>query len=269
MTESLPQGLLDIVATLPPIALDELQDRAALRTRVDRKYVVDWHTLERVVGSLRRTHRALEIDGQRTFEYDTVYFDSPGLWSYRAHLQQRRRRYKARTRHYVDSGLYLFEVKLKGRRGETIKHQMKCRPEDHGRLTEDARAFLAERLSAAYPRMELPDLQPTVRTRYHRVTLSRGAERVTCDFDLHFADGETEVLGLTPGYAIVESKCEGGLGELDRQLRRLGVSPIACSKYCVGVGLLREDVKVNELRWLLNRYFERPRSVPPRRLAHG
>jgi hypothetical protein len=269
MTGSLPRGLLDTVAKLPPIALAELQEDAALRTRVDRKYVVDWQTLGAVLRALRGTHRALEIDGQRTFEYDTVYFDSPGLWSYRAHLQQRRRRYKARTRHYVDSGLYLFEVKLKGRRGETIKHQMPCRPEDHGRLTEEAGTFLRDRLSDAYPQMEVPDLAPTVRTRYRRITLSRGAERVTCDFDLHFADGETEVLGLTPGYAIVESKCERGLGELDRRLRRLGVSPIACSKYCVGVGLLREDVKVNELRWLLNRYFERPRPVPPRRLAHG
>jgi len=263
-------AFLDLVETMSPIALDELDASAALRTRVDRKYVVDWAMLEEVATGLAISHRALNIDGRRAFTYDSVYFDSPELWSYRAHIQQRRRRYKARSRRYVETDRHMFEVKLKGNRGETIKRQLPYRPDDHGRLTDEARAFLPECLRATYPGVELPELAPTLRTRYRRTTFAHASERVTIDFDLTFQTHREERLGLAPGYAILESKSEHGVGEADRTLRRLGVRPIACSKYCVGVGLLREDAKVNELRWLLKRYFTRPTLSEGRTaLAHG
>jgi len=269
MTVTLPSGVARLVEAAPAISLEELQQAAALRTRVDRKYVIDWATLSGVLGALSGTHRVLEIDGQRVFRYESVYFDSADLTAFRAHLQRRRRRYKVRTRHYVDSGLKTFEVKLNGKRGETVKHRMPYGDEDLGRVTEGARAFLADRLGEAYPRLDVPELSPTLRNRYHRVTLTAGAERLTCDSNLSYADGEVEVPGLDPRYVIVESKCEKGLGAADRELRRRGIQPVACSKYCVGVGLLREDVKVNEMRWLLNRYFaweqhhaDNPTSLP-------
>lgn len=248
-----PTGL---VAARPPISLAELDTAAALRTRVDRKYVVDAETLAAVADRLGERFRVLEIAGARSFRYETVYYDSPTLTAYRAHMQQRRRRYKVRSRAYVDSGLFLFELKLEGRRGETVKHRMPYRREDHGRVSDDARAFVTARLAEAYPRIDLPALDPTVSTDYRRVTLSAGAERVTCDYDLRFSDGAREIPGLDPGHVILESKVERGLGAADRELRRLGVRPVQCSKYCVGVGLLRQDAKANDLRWLLNRYFD-------------
>lgn len=252
------RGLLDAAA---PISLQELQDTAALRTRVDRKYVVDWSTLARVLRAVGETHQSLQIEGQRTFRYESVYFDSPELAAFRAHMQQRRRRYKVRSRHYVDSGLQTFEVKLKGRRGETIKHQLPYDDHDLTQVTARAREFLTDRLGEAYPRLEVPELAPVLSNRYQRMTLAAGGERMTVDFDLHYADADSDVVGLDPGHVIIESKCERGLGAADRELRRLGVRPVTCSKYCVGVGLLRDDVKVNDLRWLLSRYFawdERP-----------
>jgi len=251
----MPSEVRALVAAPPPITLEELQATAALTTRIDRKYVVDWATLAAVLRALGATHRGLEIDGRRTFRYESVYFDSVDLRAYRDHLQRRRRRYKVRSRHYVDSGLKLFEVKLKGKRGETIKHQMPYGAGDLGHVTEQAQEFLAARLAEAYPRMAVPELSSVLHNHYRRLTLASGNERLTCDFDLSYGDGETEVPGLDPGHVILESKCERGLGAADRELRRLGVKPVACSKYCVGVGLLREDVKVNEMRWLLTRYF--------------
>lgn len=255
MTGGLPPAVARLLGDAAPISLEELQATAALRTRVDRKYVVDWDTLTTVLEQLSTTHRALDIGGERLFRYESVYFDTADLSAFRAHMQRRRRRYKVRTRHYVGSGLRVFEVKLKGKRGQTVKHQMPYASEDLARVSPDARAFLADRLAEAYPRMVVPPLQPTLRNRYQRLTLACGAERVTCDFDLTFGAGDQDVPGLDERFAIVESKCEGGLGAVDRLLRGLGVQPVACSKYCVGVGLLRDDVKVNELRWLLRRYF--------------
>lgn len=237
------------------IGLDELQRTAALRTRVDRKYIVDWATLGHLLDAISSTHRPLEIDGTRVFRYESVYFDSADLAAFRAHMQQRRRRFKVRTRLYVDSGLQTFEVKLKGRRGETVKHQLPYAGQDRATIAEPAREFLTARLAEAYPQLEVPDLMPVLTNRYRRVTLAAGGERLTCDFDLSYADAAGEVPGLDAGFVILESKCERGTGSVDRELRRLGIAPVACSKYCVGIGLLRADVRVNDLRWLLRRYF--------------
>jgi hypothetical protein len=172
-------------------------------------------------------------------------------------MQGRRRRYKVRSRRYVESDRYLFELKLKGRRGETVKHRLPYGPGEHGSVSDAARAFVEERLAHAYPRLELPELAPTVGTSYSRVTLANGAERVTCDFDLAFSDGDDRARTprLDSRFVIVESKSERGYASADIALRRLGARPLACSKYCVGVGLLRDDVKVNDLRPLLDNYF--------------
>lgn len=259
---SLPAEIASLIDARAPITLPELQRSARLTTRIDRKYVITWTTFAELLRALP-DHRTLEIADRRTFRYESVYFDSPELRAFRDHMQRRRRRYKVRTRHYVDSGLTLFEVKLKGPRGQTVKHQMPYGGGDLERVTVGAREFLAERLAEAYPRMVVPELAPVLRNDYRRFTLSAGAERLTCDFDLSYRDEQHEVPGLDPGHVILESKCERGLGVADRELRRLGVKPVACSKYCVGVGLLREDVKVNEMRWLLSRYFTwTPRPTP-------
>lgn len=266
----LPVPVRELVDVAAPIGLDELQRTAALRTRVDRKYVVGWETLALVLAAMAGTHRSLQIDGQRTFRYESVYFDSPELAAFRAHMQQRRRRYKVRSRHYVDSGLQTFEVKLKGRRGETIKHQLPYDDHDLTAVTAHAREFLTDRLGEAYPRLEVPELEPVLSNRYRRMTFASEGERMTVDFDLHYADAGSHVVGLDPGHVIIESKCERGLGTADRELRALGIRPVVCSKYCVGVGLLRDDVKVNDLRWLLRRYFAwdepagRPHHPAPR-----
>src|SRR4051794_32133208 len=140
MTLRLPAEIEQRLQAVAPISLPALQRTAALSTRVDRKYVVDWATFAVVLDAIGTTHRALEMGGRRTFRYRNTYFDSPDLGAYRAHMQQRRRRYKIRTRHYVDSGLKLFEIKLKGRRGETVKHQMPYRDQDLGTVNHEARA---------------------------------------------------------------------------------------------------------------------------------
>src|SRR4051812_39589837 len=108
------------VRSLAPIGLAELDRAAALRNRVDRKYVLRSDGLAVFTQSLASAFNVLEIDGRRTFTYRNVYFDTPELASYRAHVQRRRRRYKIRTREYVESGVRMIEVKLKGGRGETI-----------------------------------------------------------------------------------------------------------------------------------------------------
>ena len=82
--------LQELVSELEPITLEELNSRAWLQRRSDRKYIVPTETVVALLPSLARTHAALEIDGIRSFRYRTVYYDSSALASYRAHVQGRR-----------------------------------------------------------------------------------------------------------------------------------------------------------------------------------
>ena len=123
------------VAPLRPISLAEVLDEAALQVRVDRKYLVPVGAFITMTNRLSDRFAVLDIDGRRSFSYESVYFDSPDHRLYRQHVQRRRRRYKVRTRAYLDSGECTFEVKLKGGRSETVKSRMPYGLGDRGRLT--------------------------------------------------------------------------------------------------------------------------------------
>ena len=114
------------VASLPAASLAEITERAELQTRIDRKYLVPVDAVADLVSGLGR-FAVLEIDGLRGFRYESVYFDTPDLLTYRAHLQGRRRRFKVCTRAYLDSADCMFEVKLEGSRGSTVKAGFRTR----------------------------------------------------------------------------------------------------------------------------------------------
>jgi VTC domain len=235
------------------VGLAELESSAALLDRVDTKYVVARADLAALAEHLRATHAVLELGGVRAFRYRTTYFDTAGLRTYRDHVQERRRRFKCRVREYVDSGLCMFEVKLKGARGRTVKHRMPHGTGEH--LSEPLLRFLEQRLAGAYGPLAEP-LGPALAMTYRRVTLVAPGERVTCDFDLAFTAPDGRGGHLDGDAVIVESKSARGGALADRELRALGARPVqGCSKYCLGVGLTRPEVKRNGLLPLLRRYF--------------
>ena len=234
-----------VLDAFEPVPLDELDAALALPVRTDRKFVIDQHALELLLDRLADTHAVLEIAGRRVFAYDSVYFDTPELLTARAHVQRRRRRFKARSRLYLDSGVCCFELKVKGARGETVKHRLPYDAADHGRLTPQAMAFLGEHLD------RVPELAPVLRSSYRRSTLAGPDERVTVDLDLSFGPAR-----LRPGWAIVETKTPRGAGVADAVLRELGVRPVPLSKYLIGSGLTLMENPPNDVRRIVRRYFE-------------
>src|SRR5699024_183664 len=69
-------SLTAIAAQMPSVDLDQLSQIASLQTRVDTKYLL---TPEQMVAVLNQTGahlRVLEIDGKRSFGYESVYFDT-------------------------------------------------------------------------------------------------------------------------------------------------------------------------------------------------
>ena len=114
---------LEAIQMLRPVTLPVLDAEAALLTRRDRKYIVPLDVAERLLGALEGRCRVLEIDGRRRFRYESVYFDTPGRTSYLAAARRRARRYKVRTRAYLDTGRCVLEVKTRDARGRTVKTQ--------------------------------------------------------------------------------------------------------------------------------------------------
>ena len=254
-----PTELMRHVDGFDAISLQELDSHAALQMRVDRKYIVRYETLERLLAQLGEDYLALEIDGERLQQYDSVYFDTPELIGYRDHMQGRRKRFKCRTRLY-DAMVCFFDLKLKGRRGETVKRRLPLPPLAHGSLTADARAFLRRELLHEYGCAAPARLLPILHTSFARLALTHAhrPERLTIDFGIMFdRAGGGERYRMRPDHVLIEAKSGAHPGTVDRLLPRLGARPLTmCSKYCLGVALANPGLPTNPYRPLLRRYFD-------------
>ena len=248
------------VARLDPIELSDVLAVAGLQTRTDRKYLVTPSQYERMLDQLGGRFQALEIDGIRGFRYESVYFDTALLDLFHAHRQRRRRRYKVRTRTYLDSDESMFEVKLEGRRGSTIKRRMPYAPQDRNRMTDRAREFVTDVLTQEYAMRPAP-LRPTLSTAYTRSTLVDpvAGSRLTCDVDL-VCTGAVGTRRHGPDLILLESKSVSGRSPAEDALAALGVRPVQLSKYCVSVALLHPHVAANRWSRLLRRHFDWTRA---------
>ena len=112
------------LADLETIGLDDLNERAAMLTRVDRKYALDAATASSVLSRLPEDTRVLQIAGQVSQCYASTYYDTPDMDSYLLTALKRRRRFKVRARTYLSTGASFLEVKTRGPRGLTVKKRM-------------------------------------------------------------------------------------------------------------------------------------------------
>lgn len=248
------------VAHRQPIGLDEVIAEAALQTRVDRKFLLTPEEFNALARRLGQDFRIMEIDGLRTFRYESVYFDTEDFEQYRAHRQGRRRRYKVRSRTYADTGLSMFEIKTKGLRGATVKHRIEQELDEAGRLTQQSLEFLDQVVAREYGE-QVPDLQPVLDSSYVRATFVNplDGERVTCDVQLRYANSTQQVQG--PDLIVVETKSADGRGVSDRALAELGIRPVSMSKYCIGIALLNPQLPANKWSRLLHQRFNAPQAL--------
>jgi len=243
---------------LEPVGLDELNDAAELLTRVDRKYMLPARAVPALLERLPSGTAALEIDGQRSSQYESVYFDTPGLASFHLAAYNRRRRYKIRTRSYVDSALSFLEVKTRGGRSATVKDRVAIEPDAAASLTGDALAYAESTLDEAG--IEAPDhdpFLPVLTTRYRRATLLvPGGTRATIDVNLEWIElGPHGRRLATPDAVIVETKSGGSAGPVDRTLWSLGHRPTSVSKFATGLAALRPELPSNRWTPVLRRHF--------------
>ncbi|QOC95320.1 VTC domain-containing protein [Micromonospora craniellae] len=256
---------------MTPVGLADVLGQAALQTRVDRKYVVPVHQLPDLLGQLAAYAQVLEIDGERSFRYESVYFDTPLLASYHCAAYRRRRRFKVRTRTYLDSAQCWLEVKISGARGSITKHRLPYHPQDRATV-RPGRAFVDEALvREAVAPASGSTLAPVLVTGYRRTTLllPATASRVTVDTALTWQDGDL-VLRL-PDLAVVETKTGSAATHADRLLWRAGLRPVRISKYATGLAALRPDLPDSPWRRTLRRHFQggtAPVGTAPTTIPH-
>lgn len=253
---------------LPGSSLDEVMALADLQTRVDRKYLVPAPVFTELMSRLEGRHRALDIEGRRLFDYESVYFDTPELTTYHLHAGDRRRRFKVRTRTYLDSHQTVLEVKTEGGRDETVKDRYPHELVDRYTLGLAGRTVVGERLGS--PQLA-QRLEPSLVSRYQRATLVEPAtgSRMTCDVDLAFHDEQERRTG-PDDLVLIESKTAGAAAPVDGVLWRMGHRPVSISKYCVGLALVRPDLPANRWNRTLRTSFgwSPVRRGSGRRLSH-
>jgi len=249
---------LDLSGRLP-VTLGEVLAEAPAVVRVDRKYLVPVAVAQDFVDTLPIEFRALEIDGRRTTSYASTYFDTPDFHACRAHIQQRRRRWKFRSRLYVEDGFCRLEVKARGGNGLTSKYFCDIEPGHHGTLDHHGTEFLRSQLDdlGFHDGAALATtLRPTLEATYRRSTLAAPglALRVTLD-EAVACTRSGHTVELDPRYAIVETK--GGVlpGAADRLLRELGQRPRSFSKYAAALSLIEPSIPDNDVRRLLGHHL--------------
>ncbi|MCA5894297.1 polyphosphate polymerase domain-containing protein [Isoptericola sp. NEAU-Y5] len=230
------------------VDLAELDATAALQTRVDRKYVLTPDEVTALLTTLttQGPARVLEIDGDRAFTYASTYYDTPDLLTFRLAALRRRRRFKVRTRTYVDTGGTTFlEVKTRAARGVTVKER--CPWALAAPLADDGAEFVDGRLAAAG--LDVPpsaQLAPVLRSRYRRTTVLLPDARMTLDTGLQWRHATTHPGGDADAHVgnlvVVETKAGTAPSSADRALWRAGHRPDRISKYATGLATLRPDL---------------------------
>jgi len=248
-----PSGL----GELATVSLDELNAMAALQTRVDRKYIVPPSVFGPMLSTLAPRYRVLEIDGCQQFGYQSVYFDTVDLDLYQAAATGRRRRYKVRTRTYVDSQLCMLEVKTKGGRGHTSKHRMRYQTGDPSHLNRQAQQFVSDIVGGTSD-----GLAQALTTGYDRSTLVDpiSATRLTIDRNLTCTDWAGS--GVTLDAAIIETKSSSAPSPADHWLWEQGIRPAKISKFCTGLAAIHSELRSNKWhRALAERWAPTPAAA--------
>lgn len=235
------QKIDSILNEFKPIGLAEISS-VALMNRVDAKYHLPANKLPEILRSVMQHYRVLEIDGKRIHSYETTYLDTDDLSMYRAHHNQKKNRFKIRTRSYETASF--LEIKFKSNKGRTIKKRIERKgpPE----LTTKERAFISNETPFAPE-----ELSSQLKNQFGRITLAslESQERITLDLDLRFENRQSETFEYEQ-LVIAETK-RSGLGQrtsFDLALKAHGIRPSRFSKYCVGMALTNRNLKQNRFK---------------------
>jgi hypothetical protein len=220
-------------------------DSVELMNRVDNKYLLPVSKLPFLLNTLSSDYRVLEISKQREFRYSTVYFDTPEYLFFYQHLTGKLGRYKVRMRTYEVTNRSYLEVKFKSNKGRTSKTRIK--KDNAGTFSdENSQNFLRQKVNA-----DTEALQPVINSYFTRITLVNlaSSERVTIDYNVSYTNNDGKRIEL-PFLAIVEIKKDKAHGHslFFKQLKKMNIREAGFSKFCLGVALLNNVPRTNNIK---------------------
>lgn len=239
------EELHSILSSFDSISLEEM-DGVKLLNRIDTKYTFCPENINALILSLNSTYRILEIKGNRTNRYQTLYFDTPNYQLFLDHHNERVNRYKLRFRKYVDSNLSYLEMKFKTAKERTDKKR--TRKEDiEMQLSDSSLKFIEKHLKRA-----APDFVPVLWNSFMRLTFVHKLfpERLTIDIGLEFSSCKTGEIVPLPTLVVAEVKRDKATAHSDfvQMMKKEGVREVGFSKYCIGALLLNKKLKYNRFK---------------------
>lgn len=235
------------LALFSHLSLEDLGP-GSLLDRKETKYIFSKDRMKSLLHGLETDYSVLEVNRRRSFDYHSVYFDTPERTFYRQHQTGALPRWKIRQRTYLNSGISFLEVKYKDNRKATHKTRQQI-SSPTGALFEGAGL-----LQEAYFPAQIDSLMPVLETRYSRITLvlNDKKERITIDRQLGFSyDGHSQSLS---GLVVAEIKQEhlNPRSPFIKQMKEIGIRPGPFSKYCIGSTLLDPTLKHNRFKPILH-----------------
>jgi len=243
------------------ISLDDM-GKADLMRRKDCKYIFGIPNLPAILSSVKDNYTVLEINGIRSHNYETIYYDTPDREMYHMHHRGKANRYKVRFRRYGTSDIMFLEVKRKDSKGITVKNRIRTGNSQAEILTTEE-AFLAA--FVPYSRYRI---FPVMENCFNRITLVAHdrKERITLDYGLRFSVPAGDTNMEVPGLSIAEIKYTEWLHRsfFHQALREQRIMPTRFSKYCIGTALLNPHLKQNRFKekvrkvYKINHAFNQP-----------
>lgn len=244
MNKCLDIDAMDLYSRFEPVDLNEM-DSVQLMNRFDTKFIFPANRLPDIIKMTGDYYKILEINNQRSFQYNTTYLDTASHSFFHHQMTGKLERQKVRYRVYESTGSSFLEVKRKTNKNRTTKWRIKNNQTD-GFFDNEAMSFLAEHLPKDYL-----DIKPVLVNRFSRLTLVnfKIPERITLDFDMFYKAGNGRNIRL-PFLAIAELKKEGynGQSPFIKIMKKQGIHPASFSKYCIGSALLYDMPRKNMLK---------------------
>lgn len=245
MSTNFENKILPLVNSFEAISL-ETMDKVSFLKRRDTKYVLPIWKLAPILEVLQEDYFILIIKESGIQKYRTIYYDTKALDMYFQHHNGWRKRYKIRTRHYLNSDEFFTEVKIKNNKGITSKKRLR------GVHLEYADQELTAQFIPKHSPFQLNELEASVSNSFSRITLinKQIPERLTIDFNLSFTNQRENVTQNHSHLCILETK--RSQNEKNRKLTLLlkehSVFPMGFSKYAIGLSMLDRTLKNNRFK---------------------
>ncbi len=234
--------LSDKLNNFNSISLNEL-DKMQLLRRFDTKFILNLEIFSNIVEPLSRYYNILEINNNKIFHYENLYFDTHIYKLFNDHINGKLNRYKIRYRKYLENGDCYFEIKRRNNKKYTIKYRRKSNF-----------SFVIEGIEYDFLKryIDYSNLKflPKLFISYQRITLQHKSEeeKVTFDTNIFFRNTNSELHLPELVIAEVKNLRINNRFEIYDLLRQEQIQPLRISKYCTGTILTNNQLKYNRYK---------------------